>query len=802
MRIGLSFRLLPGLRLRVSPRGVGASLGPRALQVRASNRGVGLASRIGPFYAATGGGRPRSRRTNASGPTVSELRAYERSTRLAAREQALVDLTALEARLVQAHKAEFPLARPVTVVAATVDRDAIRHEHVERGLASVPLLKPWLRDEARDEALILAETVIEARERAADVEAQAAQAQADHEWQQLMTNDPATVICALEDAFEDNDVPATALDVDGDQLSLLLTMPPATIVPERTGHRTQAGTATTRLRTKTERNDFYSMMLASQLLAAFKETLAVAPGIEALTGLVVRRSDSGAPPAAIWAGRFTRAEIAGTDWDQVSCLGAAFRDGQHFNMRGRTRELRAMAPSEVHGVGVVLDALEGLTDPRPDDQAAAVASATTAEAASSARYAPPMPSRIFVSYARNDEKTATALAGQLRQLETGGLAEVWFDRKLELGEPWEQRIESEVAAADIVLLLISPAYLASAFVADRELPLIAGRAHQGARVIPVILAPCGWREHPYISTLQAFDQGRELKAPTTITFGRQAAALVEQVRQLLGEVAAPQQAPPLPASSEPIVTEVSLSAQPPETTTPNASRVDLKGIAFKGSQLQTQLYVNAATSAVDAAVLTALGLSSAHQIEWVSPIAPSEFAEFSDRRFLEALRRDELVHKLKEFWPRGGPRWDALAIVTQPDGSSGVLLAEGKSYPEEMIGGGAKASAASRAKIAAAMAATQRRLGLPEDPEPWLGRYYQFANRLAHMIWLREQGVPAWLVHLCFVDDPHAPTDEATWRSAIAPMHRELGLDESHLNDVAEVFLPALHRTLLVPDSD
>lgn len=413
-----------------------------------------------------------------------------------------------------------------------------------------------------------------------------------------------------------------------------------------------------------------------------------------------------------------------------------------------------------------------------------------AEIRQEAGYAGAVASRIFVSYARSDEKTASALVDHLRQLETGGLAEVWFDRRLELGESWEQRIEGEVARADVVLLLIGPAYLASTFISRRELPLIAERGKGGALVIPVVLAPCTWRDHQYIGTLQAFEQGRELKAPTTITFGRQAAELVEQLRRLIATGHAPSPAATAPPRED---EGAPLAAHPAST-----GRIDAAGIAFKGSQLQTQIYVNARPQTLDAAVREKLGLCEQHQIQWCSPVAARRFAEYSDRSFLEAVGCGHLLTELKQFWPRGGPRWDALGKVSLPDGRSGVLLAEGKSYPEEMMGGGAKASPASRAQIAEAMAATQRALQLPQDPERWLGRYYQFANRLAHMIWLRSQGIESWLVHLCFLADPHGPTDEATWRAAIAAMHKELGISAPHLDHVGEVFLPALERESLL----
>ncbi len=119
-------------------------------------------------------------------------------------------------------------------------------------------------------------------------------------------------------------------------------------------------------------------------------------------------------------------------------------------------------------------------------------------------YSGSIASRIFISYARSDQEMAEAVARQLGQLETAGQAEVWFDRELELGESWERRIMDVVQRADVVLLLLSPAYLASSFVSSSELPAIAQRGEQGARVVPVIIAPCNWKQHPYIGSLQAF----------------------------------------------------------------------------------------------------------------------------------------------------------------------------------------------------------------------------------------------------------------------------------------------------------
>jgi hypothetical protein len=96
---------------------------------------------------------------------------------------------------------------------------------------------------------------------------------------------------------------------------------------------------------------------------------------------------------------------------------------------------------------------------------------------------------------------------------------------------------------------------------------------------------------------------------------------------------------------------------------------------------------------------------------------------------------------------------------------AGVLLAEGKSYPDEMLkGSGATATdPTSKCTIEKALAWTQGTLGLPLNTDTWTGPLYQNANRLAHLYWLRFRGVRAWLVHLLFTDDPHQKTTAAEW---------------------------------------
>lgn len=229
----------------------------------------------------------------------------------------------------------------------------------------------------------------------------------------------------------------------------------------------------------------------------------------------------------------------------------------------------------------------------------------------------------------------------------------------------------------------------------------------------------------------------------------------------------------------------------------NGSRVDEKGRAYAGSQLQIQLYVSRREQELTRAVVTALGAAGeyAEGARWVCPLEANNFAEVSDGSFLSALGLANLRKDLSSFWPAGGPRWDGLALF---EPGPGVLLVEAKSYPEEMVGSGCQATEKSRPLIATSLTKAKSWLGA-EATSDWLGPLYQYANRLSHVYFLREVAeVDAWIVNLCFVDDPHRPTSLARWQSQLASIKKQLGFSSSRVPYSIDVFLGAHSRDELV----
>ena len=200
---------------------------------------------------------------------------------------------------------------------------------------------------------------------------------------------------------------------------------------------------------------------------------------------------------------------------------------------------------------------------------------------------------------------------------------------------------------------------------------------------------------------------------------------------------------------------------------------DSAGRAKAGSQKQIQMYVNERPQALSSAVGESLlwyGLD-VKNIEWVSPLAAESYLEYRDSKFLERVGLGSLAPQLQEFWPQGGPCWDALARI-----EGGCVLVEAKSHVSEIYGSGCKAPPESFRKIEAALDATKNWLGVSPSVD-WEGRLYPFANRYASLYFLREiAGVRTFLVNVYFIDDPQKPTTRKEWDVAIESVNRELGI--------------------------
>lgn len=104
---------------------------------------------------------------------------------------------------------------------------------------------------------------------------------------------------------------------------------------------------------------------------------------------------------------------------------------------------------------------------------------------------------VFFSYSHKDEKLRNELEIHLSILRRQGYITDWHDRKILSGESLNRTIDEHLNTAHIILLLVSPAFLASNYCYEIEMTRALERRENGsAHVIPIILRPCDWQNSP------------------------------------------------------------------------------------------------------------------------------------------------------------------------------------------------------------------------------------------------------------------------------------------------------------------
>lgn len=109
---------------------------------------------------------------------------------------------------------------------------------------------------------------------------------------------------------------------------------------------------------------------------------------------------------------------------------------------------------------------------------------------------------IFICYAHADNESQDPkqrwldrLLEFLQPLVRQQLLTTWSDKDIKIGELWHERIRKHLEISKAVVLLISPAFLASEYIANSELPvLLKNSTNANTVILPVVISPCLYDE--------------------------------------------------------------------------------------------------------------------------------------------------------------------------------------------------------------------------------------------------------------------------------------------------------------------
>jgi hypothetical protein len=121
------------------------------------------------------------------------------------------------------------------------------------------------------------------------------------------------------------------------------------------------------------------------------------------------------------------------------------------------------------------------------------------------------PKKVFISYSHQDEPLKNLLMLTFRTLESEGYIKTWHDRMILAGQEWDETIRTHLESSELVLLLVSEAFLLSGYCRRVEMEIALRRLKQKKTyIIPIILLNCDWKKELYAKLLALPTDGQPL----------------------------------------------------------------------------------------------------------------------------------------------------------------------------------------------------------------------------------------------------------------------------------------------------
>ena len=139
---------------------------------------------------------------------------------------------------------------------------------------------------------------------------------------------------------------------------------------------------------------------------------------------------------------------------------------------------------------------------------------------------------VFISYSHLDKKWLDELNIMLQPFVRTGRITTWDDTKIRAGAKWRKEIDNALGSAKVAVLLVSPEFLASKFIAESELPpLLQAAELDGLTILWIAVKPSLY-EITAIAEYQALnDPSKPLATIRKVERGKVLVDICKQIEQ-------------------------------------------------------------------------------------------------------------------------------------------------------------------------------------------------------------------------------------------------------------------------------